>query len=416
MQMTGFALVFEASSVVGVHMYRCVFIIFVRCYSCSNCKLVWFAYITMYRRKADIRASNKTAGQAAFPQRTISPTNTKSATPRTAAQKLNDYKAYHQQKTHLRSQHKSKLCFRSIGTTGRNICMCVTKNDEMAIVPRTRRECHCFQCATVIHEDLKWSMLFQSPQLNAATRIAWFLPQRVRNIFIIAAKGTLTSYKIGLPQLCRVCTTITIDGLCFQQVYHEAWVTRLHNQPLDVNEPVDDNDGPLFPRTIFGGIAQFLDFDEINTVSITHTFMRCFIKSEMSQLRCFKVRDFSDMSVKFRIIQKAVSLYNRCYISTVSDNNITIQCWYKYLNAPLTILAGLDRVYKFDIENKHDTFRQSHEGRYRVILQKIFIWYMQKILNVDVDLLSIRGYLTDQTEHDDDDVIIAMLINIVTTS
>ena len=96
---------------------------------------------------------------------------------------------------------------------------------------------------------------------------------------------------------------ISVDGLRFHRMYRAAWVMRLHNQAFDISN------GPLFPRTIVGGIAQFPGFDEISTLRMTHTFMRSYIKSEMNQLRCFKVQDGSDMSNMVCIMKKEVSNY-----------------------------------------------------------------------------------------------------------
>ena len=267
------------------------------------------------------------------------------------------------------------------------------------------RDCYCFQCAPVRCGDLKWSVLFQSPELNAATRIAWFLPQRLRNLFISTAKGAFTGYKMGLPQLLRIYTTITRDGLHFQHMYHAAWVMRLHNQPVDINGC------RLSPRTIFGGIAQFLDFDEISIVSITYTFMRCFIKSEMNQLRCLKVRDFSDMSNMFRMMKQTVSNYSRRYLPDMTGNGVNMPVQCKYSDKILTLLARMDRVYKCDIESNSDTFRQSHEGRYRVILQKIFKQYMEQMLLFDVDVITVSVHRAAQAVYGDDDILVALIID-----
>ena len=308
----------------------------------------------------------------------------RSRSPRLPIFLVNDHKTYHQQTTHLRSGRKSEICLRKFGTPAKNIGMSADTVDEMLSVSRMWRDCHCFQCAPVRHGDPKWSVLFQSPMLNATTRIAWFLPQRLRNFFIITGKGAFTSYRMSLPQLIRICTMITTDGLCFQHMYRAAWVMRLYNHHFDIN------DGALFPRTMFGGIAQFLDFDEINTVSITHTFMRCYIKSEMNQLRCLKVRDFSDMSYMFWMMKKAITNYGRSYLPVVAGNGINKPGQCKYSDKILTLLAGMDRLYKLDIESKSDTFRQSHEGRYRVILQKLFTRYVDQISLFEVDLVDAR--------------------------
>ena len=322
--------------------------------------------------------------------------------------KLNDHKTQHQQQiTKLRPRRDSEPCLRSFGTPAKNVGRSVETISEMPSVPRVVRDCHCFECAPVRHDDPKWSVLFQSPELNAATRIAWFLPQRLRNLFIITAKGSFTAYKMGLPQLIRICTAITLDGLRFHHTYHAAWVMRLHNQLVDMNN------GPLPPRTIFGGIAQFLDFDEINTVSISHTFMRCYIKSEMNQLRCLKVIDLSDMSHMFRMMKTAVSRHGRRYLPGMAGNGINMTGQCKYSDNILTLLAGMDRAYKCDIKSKSDTFRQSHEGRYRVILQKMFTRYMEQILLFDVDLVPVPVHPAGQAEYGNDDILVALFIDAV---
>ena len=360
----------------------------------------------MPRREADILALNNTAGQALSSQRRKLPTNTKSAACRTAAMKLNDHKAHRRQTTQVRPRGKSEVRFRSLGIPAKQIGLSGERVGETLSESRMWRACCCFQCVPICHGDVKWFMLFQSPELNAATRIAWFLPQRLRNIFIIANKGVFASYKMGLSQFSRICTAITMDGLYHQHMYRAAWVMRLHNQPVDIY------DGALFPRTIFGGIAQFLDFDEINIVSITHTFMRCYIKSDMNQLRCLKVRDFSDMSIMFCVMQRAVRIYCHSYIPVVVGNGINITDKCKYSDTILTLLAGMDRVYKCDIECKFDTYRQSHEGRYRIILQKVFTQYFENIIPFDVDLVSDVVHPAGQAENVGDDIIVTLVIDL----
>ena len=321
--------------------------------------------------------------------------------------KLNDHKTQRQQITQLRSRRNSESCLGGFGTPADNVGR---RDETVGVIPsasRMWRGCYCFQCTPVRHGDPKWSVLFQSPELNAATRIAWFLPQRLRNLFIITAKGSFAAYKMGLPQLIRICTAITLDGLRFHDMYYAALVMRLHGQQFDII------DGPLSPRTIFGGIAQFLDFDEISTVSITHTFMRCYVKSEMNQLRYLKVRDLSDMSNMFRMMKKAVSHYGRRYLRDMTGNGTNMTGQFKYSDTTLTLLAGMDRVYKCDIESKSDTFRQSYEGRYRVILHKMFTRYMEQILLFDVDLIPAHVGPSGQAEYGDDDFLVALIIDAV---
>jgi hypothetical protein len=104
----------------------------------------------------------------------------------------------------------------------------------------------------------------------------------------------------------------------------------------------------LFPCTIFGGIAQFLYFDEINTVSMTHTFMRCYIKSEMNQLRCFKIQDCSDMSNLFSTLNDVVSNYGRQYMQITTGKGFNLPDLCKYSNNTLDVLAAMYRIYKRD--------------------------------------------------------------------
>ena len=296
------------------------------------------------------------------------PSNATASRGRTAAMKLDNRRIYHRLKSRSWCRHKLESRLRIGETSARNISMGAETMDE-----RLKRlsvscmwpACHCFQCAPVSHGDQKWSILFESPELNASTRIAWFLPQHLRSLFIATAKGTFASYKMGLPQLSRICTMLTLDGVHFQHMYRAAWDMRSHIQSFNT---ADDH---LSPCTIFGTIAEFLDFNEISIVSITHTFMRCYIKSEMNQLRYLKVRDFSDMSYMFWLMENFVSDYNRCHSLAMTYTGVDMLGQCKYSDKTLTFLAGMDRVYKFDVENKYETFRQSHEGRYGSILQKM---------------------------------------------
>ena len=158
---------------------------------------------------------------------------------------------------------------------------------------------------------------------------------------------------------------------------------RLRNQPFDVNE------GPVFPRTLFGGIAQFLDFDEINIVSLTHSFMRLYVKSQMNELRCMKITDASDLSDMFYMMLDIISDISKYSLLASSDQRcqfhievregIKTSGQSKYSDKTLCLLAGMDRVYKCIIEQQVDTFRQNNQGRYAVILWNIF-WTMAAVL------------------------------------
>ena len=314
---------------------------------------------------------------------------------RTAAMKLNDHKAVNELTTELRRRRKAGLRRRRFETPGKNSGLSDATVDTMPSVSYTWHACHCFRCAPIRSGDFKWAVLFQCSELNAATQIAWFLPQRIRVFFSNTCKGAFASYKMGLPQLIRTCTLISGDGLRSHRVYQAAWVMRLRNTAFDISN------GPLFPRTIFGGIAQFLDFDEISTLSMSHTFMRCYIKSEMNQLRCFKVQDGSDMSNMFGIMEEAVSNYGRRYLQMVTRNCLNLPGLCKYSNNTLTLLAGMDRVYKRDLENQVDAFRQNSNRPYRFILETMFIQYIEQLLPFNVDIVAVRVYLTDQGGHGD---------------
>ena len=314
---------------------------------------------------------------------------------RTAAMKLNDRKAVNELTTELRCRRKAGLRRRRFETPGKNSGLSDATVDTMPSVSHTWRACHCFRCAPICSGDSKWAVLFQCFELNAATQIAWFLPQHIRIFFSNTCKGAFASYKIGLPQLIRTCTMISADGLRSHHMYRAAWVMRLRNKAFDISN------GPTFPRTIFGGIAQFLDFDEISTFSMTHTFMRCYIKSEMNQLRCFKVQDGSDMSNMFGIMEEVVSIYGRRYLQTVTSNCFNLPGLCKYSNNTLTLLAGMDRVYKRDLECQLDVFTQNSKRPYRFILQTMFTQYIEQLLPFNVDIISVRVHLTDHSGHGD---------------
>ena len=302
-------------------------------------------------------------------------TETNSAIYRTAAMKLKDQKANHQSRVKLRRQSSST----PVKTSGVNV---VTAEEMRSMLP-TWRSCHCFQCVPIGCGNQTWASLFQSAELNVATHITWFLSQHLRYLFSATAKGTFSSYKMGLPQLTRISTMVTHDGLQYKHMYHAAWVMRLRNQPFDINE------GPVFPRTLFGGIAQFLDFDEINMVSLTHSFMRLYVKSQMNELRCMKITDASDLSDMFYMMLDIISDISKYSLLASSDQRcqfhievregIKTSGQSKYSDKTLCLLAGMDRVYKCIIEQQVDTFRQNNQGRYAVILWNIF-WTMAAVL------------------------------------
>ena len=282
-------------------------------------------------------------------------TETNSAIYRTAAMKLKDQKANHQSRVKLRRQSSST----PVKTSGVN----VVTAEEMRSMSPTWRSCHCFQCVPIGCGNQTWASLFQSAELNVATHITWFLSQHLRYLFSATAKGTFSSYKMGLPQLTRISTMVTHNGLQHKDMYHAAWVMRLRNQPFDINE------GPVFPRTLFGGIAQFLDFDEINMVSLTHSFMRLYVKSQMNELRCMKITDASDLSDMFRMMLDTISDINQgCQFRIQVREGIKISGQSKYSDPTLCLLAGMDRTYKYVMRQQVNTFRQNNQGRYASIL------------------------------------------------
>lgn len=322
-------------------------------------------FCSMPRRKANIVPRNGDAGHVSSSQRRMQATSAKPATGRTASMKVNDRKAEWEMITELQFRNKAELHRRSFGALGKNPGLRDALVDTMVSVSRKLRVCHCFRCAPIPYGDSKWAGLFQCPELNAATRIAWFLPQRLRNHFGSTAKGAFISYKMGLSQLGRICTVISIDGLRFYHMYRATRVMRLHDEAFDISN------SPLFPRTIFGGIAQFLDFDEINTVSMTQAFMRCYIKSEMDQLLCFKIQDCSDMSDIFCRLKDLVNFYGRRYLPIATGNGLNLPGLCKYSNNTLAILAARDRIYKRDLESQPAAQRENPETHYRFILRKM---------------------------------------------
>lgn len=239
---------------------------------------------------------------------------------------------------------------------------------------RTWEACYCFQCSPVHCEDLKWAVLFQRSELNIAIRILWYLPHHMRCMVSCTATGTFASYKMGLPRLTYTCTVVTRDGLQLQGNYDAAWYKR--DKGL-LNMSVQSNDyATLFPRTILCGIAQFLDFDEISILSLGHVFIREFTKSEMKHLRCLKIHDFCDMSDVFCVMRDAMRVYNNRIFPIVAGNTIKLFGACRYSDETLCFLAGMDRIYKLNMEKQLDTFRQSREDRYQHVLDDLFIQYL----------------------------------------
>ena len=190
--------------------------------------------------------------------------------------------------------------------------------------------------------------------------------------------ATSVSYKMGLPQFTCVCTVVTCDGLHFQHSLGAVWDKRkkqLLHTSVGSNEST-----PLFPRTILCCVAQFLDFDEIHILSMVHMFLREFTKAEMRQLRCLKIGDCCDMSDTFCLMRDAMRNYNSRIFPIVAGNVIKLFGTCRYSDDTLCFLAGMDYIYKANIKRQLDTYRQSHEDRYRHILQKLFGEYLNQKL------------------------------------
>ena len=313
--------------------------------------------------------------------------------------KVNDRMAESEMTTEFFCRRKKQLRHRGYGDLGKNTAFSDASANVTLSESQILPTCHCFGCVPIRHIDSKWAELFQCPELNAATRVAWFLPPRLRNFFSSTAKGAFISYKMGLPPLCRICTVISVDGLHYHHMYRAAWVMRLYDQAFDFGNC------SLFPRTIFGGIARFLDFAEINTVSMTYTYMRCYIKSEMNQLRCFKIQDRSDMSNMFCVLKGAVKNYNLRYLPITTCTGLILPGLCKYSNDTLALLAGMDRIYERDFKSQFAVSRRNPEGRYRFILQKMFNWYIEPMLLFDEGLVSVRIHPVEQREHVNGEIV-----------
>ena len=307
-----------------------------------------------YLRVWIMSAANYADSMTASRRKRLS-TQTNSAMYRTVAMKLKDQKA--------NRQSRVELCRQSSSTPGKTSGANNVTAEEMRSMSPTWRPCHCFRCVPIACDDQTWASLFQSAELNVATHIAWFLPQHLRYLFSATAKGTFSAYKMGLPQLTRISTMVTHDGLQYKHMYHAAWVMRLRHQPFDINE------GSLFPRTLFGGIAQFLDFDDIDIVSLTHSFMRLYVKSQMDELRCMKIPDASDLFDMFCMMLDTITDINRgCQFRIQVREGIKISGQSKYSDPTLCLLAGMDCTYKYVMRQQVNTFRQNNQGRYASIL------------------------------------------------
>ena len=112
-------------------------------------------------------------------------------------------------------------------------------------------------------------------------------------------------------------------------------------------------------------------------------------------------QDGSDMSNMFGIMEEAVSNYGRRYLQMVTRNCLNLPGLCKYSNNTLSLLAGMDRIYKRDHESQADAFRQNSKRPYRSILQTMFTQYIEQLLPFNVDIVAVRVYLTDQGGHGD---------------
>ena len=316
-----------------------------------------------------------TVGTTVALRHTARETRTSHMSYKTSAMKRNDQKAKYRPNIGMRRRHN----------VGRSHSGASRSKIYSRFQPLISRVCWCFQCVPIRHDDQRWATMFQCPEINIASHIVWFLPQQQRIFFSGTSKNTFIAYKMALPRFTRICTMVTRDGLLYNDAYYYALFFEAGRRTLR----------SLFPRTIFGGISKFLDFDEIDVLSLTHSFIRLYVKSQLTYLQCMKVQDVSDRTNMFRIMTGLVRAFNQRQLSIMfgNDNLIRMQTTNTVSDYELCRLAGMDRLYKRNIAAQVDTFRQDHEGRYGAILFQMCARYCEGSIPLELDIVLLQMYL-----------------------
>lgn len=75
----------------------------------------------------------------------------------------------------------------------------------------------------------------------------------------------------------------------------------------------------------------------------------------------------------------------------VTSNCLNLPGLCEVLNNTLTLLAGMGRVYKRDLETQSDALRHNPMRPYQPILQTMSTQYIDQFLPLNVDIVAVRG-------------------------